>query len=255
MSGKLNARQRVDISAPLCYYTHMEKRLTLLIDADDTVLDFANSERDSIILMCKQFSIPHEQEVADEFKRINRKMWDMFELGQITREQIFYTRFAQLFEKFDVVGVDLYAAGDAYRENMVCTKRIIYGARTFLTKASRNHDLYCVTNGITRTQKMRMQASGLGKYFKKLYISEEIGLAKPSREYFQYVLNDIGDISLDSVYIIGDSLTSDVQGGINSGIKTILFNREGKVIKDVRPDYQARSFAELDKLVAKLSRD
>ena len=229
------------------------KRLTLLIDADDTVLDFKNSERDSIIQLCEQYGIDDKESIADKFNQINRRMWDMFELGQITREQIFYSRFEELFDIYGIKGKDIIEVGDQYRENMANSRRIIKGARAFLARISKNHDLYCVTNGITRTQKMRFKASGLDKYFKKLYISQEINLAKPSKEFFDYVLTDIGVYDLQDVYIIGDSLTSDVQGGINSGIKTILFNKENKPIKDIRPNYEVKGYNQLERLIQLLS--
>ncbi|MDE5990114.1 MAG: YjjG family noncanonical pyrimidine nucleotidase [Clostridia bacterium] len=233
----------------------MNKRLTLLIDADDTILDFVASERDSIIMLCEEFSIPASEKVAEKFKQINRRMWDMFERGEITREQIFYTRFEELFEYFSIKGLDPIAVGDQFKENMANSKRIIHGARTCLGRLSQKHDLYCVTNGITRTQKMRLKASKLGKYFKKVYISQEIGLAKPNKEFFDFVLNDIGEYDLNSTYIIGDSLTSDVQGGINSGIKTILFNKEGKILRDVHPDYEVYGYRSLERLIDKLSQE
>ncbi|MDE7079974.1 MAG: YjjG family noncanonical pyrimidine nucleotidase [Clostridia bacterium] len=233
----------------------MNKRLTLLIDADDTVLDFVASERDSIIMLCEEFAIPASEKVAEKFKQINRRMWDMFERGEITREQIFYTRFEELFEYFSIKGLDPIAVGDQYKENMANSKRIIHGARACLERLSQKHDLYCVTNGITRTQKMRLKSSKLGKYFKKVYISQEIGLAKPNKEFFDFVLNDIGEYDLNSTYIIGDSLTSDVQGGINSGIKTILFNKEGKILRDIHPDYEVYGYRSLERLIDKLSQE
>lgn len=236
----------------ICYYVVM-KRLTLLIDADDTVLDFKNSERDAIFDICERFGIIDKESVADKFRQINRRMWDMFELGQVTREQIFYSRFEELFDFYGIGGKDVTEAGDQYRENMAHSRRIIKGARAFLARVSQIHDLYCVTNGIARTQKMRMKSSGLGKYFKKLYISQEMGLAKPSKEFFEYVLNDIVEYDLNDVYIIGDSLTSDIQGGINSGINTILFNRENKQIKNIRPDYEVKNYIQLERLIQKLS--
>lgn len=229
------------------------KKLILLIDADDTVLDFKNSERGAIIAVCEQYGISDGEKVADKFKQINRRMWDLFELGQVTREQIFYSRFEELFTDCGIEGKDIIAIGDLYRENMAHSRCIIKGARAFLARVSQNHDLYCITNGITRTQKMRMKSSGLGKYFKKLYISQEIDLAKPSKEFFDYVLADIGEYDLQDVYIIGDSLSSDIQGGINSGIKTILFNKENKPIKDYYPDHEVKSYAQLEKLIQKLS--
>ncbi|MDE6189486.1 MAG: YjjG family noncanonical pyrimidine nucleotidase [Clostridia bacterium] len=232
----------------------MNKRLTLLIDADDTILDFAASERDSVILLCKDYGIENGEEVAAKFKQINRRLWDMFERGEITREDIFYTRFEELFEYYAIKGLDVIEVGDAYRENMVHSKRIIHGARACINRLSQSHDLYCVTNGLTRTQKMRMKSSGLGKYFKKLYISQEMELSKPSKAFFDFVLKDVGEYDLNKTYIIGDSLSSDIQGGINAGIKTILFNKEGKAVKDVVPDFEVKSFRELEKLVSELSR-
>ena len=239
----------------MCYNVAMDKRLTLLIDADDTVLDFAGSERDSIIMLCDEYAIPSGEKVAEKFKQINRRMWDMFERGEITREEIFYSRFEELFEYFAIKGLDPIEVGDKYKENMAHSKRIIHGARACLSRLSQNHNLYCVTNGITRTQKMRMKASGLGKYFTKLYISQEMGLAKPSKEFFDFVLNDVGKYDLDNTYIIGDSLSSDIQGGINSAIKTILFNKEGKIVKNIRPDYQVDGYKSLERLIEKLSRE
>lgn len=229
------------------------KRLTLLIDADDTILDFNGSERESVIALCEEYGLGDSNVIADEFKRINRRLWDEFELGRITREQIFYSRWEEIFEKYGIEGKDAVEIGDAYREKMAHTRRIIKGARAFLRRTSENHDLYCVTNGITRTQKMRMASSGLGKYFKKIYISQEINLAKPSKDFFKYVLDDIGIKDLSSVYIIGDSLSSDIQGGINSGIKTILFNKERKIISDIVPDYEVRGYGELERLLFHLA--
>ena len=233
----------------------MAKRLILLIDADDTILDFNRSENEAIIKLCKDYDFCNgkEKEFALDFKKTNRRMWDMFERGEITREQIFYTRFEELFSRYDITGKDIIEIGDAYRENVAMSKCIIYGARTFLASIYKNHDLYCITNGVTRTQKLRLKNTGLGKYFKKLYISQEIGLQKPYKDYFDYVLKDIGDCDIENTYIIGDSLSSDILGGKNSGIKTILFNKENKQIKDIVPDYSVKNYTELKKLIDILS--
>lgn len=233
----------------------MAKRLILLIDADDTILDFNRSEYEAIIKLCKDYRLceGREKQFALDFKKTNRRMWDMFERGEITREQIFYTRFEELFEKYKIEGKDVIEVGDAYRENVAESKCIIYGARAFLKKVYPYHDLYCITNGVTRTQKLRLKNTGLGRYFKKLYISQEIGLQKPSKEYFDYVLEDIGEYVREDTYIIGDSLSSDILGGKNSGIKTILFNRENKTIKDIVLDYEVKNYRELEVLIDRLS--
>lgn len=231
----------------------MAKRLTLLIDADDTILDFNRSEYEAVVKLAKDYSLGDGHAIALEFKRINRRMWDMFETGQITREQIFYTRFYELFDEFGIKGKDVTEIGDAYRENVARSTCVIRGAKACLKRLSEEHDLYCVTNGVTRTQKMRLKNTRLDKYFLKLFISQEIGLQKPNRDFFDYVLSDIGKTDKADVYIVGDSLSSDIQGGINAGIKTILFNRENKKITDVVPDYEVKNYRELERLIGKLS--
>lgn len=231
----------------------MAKRLTLLIDADDTILDFNRSEYEAVVKLAKDYSLGDGHAIALEFKRINRRMWDMFETGQITREQIFYTRFYELFDKFGIKGKDVTEIGDAYRENVARSTCVIRGAKACLKRLSEEHDLYCVTNGVTRTQKMRLKNTRLDKYFLKLFISQEIGLQKPNRNFFDYVLSDIGKTDKEDVYIVGDSLSSDIQGGINAGIKTILFNRENKKITDVVPDYEVKNYRELERLIGELS--
>lgn len=231
----------------------MAKRLTLLIDADDTILDFNRSEYEAVVKLAKDYSLGDGHAIALEFKRINRRMWDMFETGQITREQIFYTRFYELFDEFGIKGKDVTEIGDAYRENVARSTCVIRGAKACLKRLSEEHDLYCVTNGVTRTQKMRLKNTRLYKYFLKLFISQEIGLQKPNRDFFDYVLSDIGKTDKEDVYIVGDSLSSDIQGGINAGIKTILFNRENKSITDVVPDYEVKNYRELERLIGKLS--
>lgn len=231
----------------------MAKRLTLLIDADDTILDFNRSEYEAVVKLAKDYSLGDGHAIALEFKRINRRMWDMFETGQITREQIFYTRFYELFDEFGIKGKDVTEIGDAYRENVARSTCVIRGAKACLKRLSEEHDLYCVTNGVTRTQKMRLKNTRLDKYFLKLFISQEIGLQKPNRDFFDYVLSDIGKTDKEDVYIVGDSLSSDIQGGINAGIKTILFNRENKKITDVVPDYEVKNYRELERLIGELS--
>lgn len=231
----------------------MSKRLTLLIDADDTLLDFNRSEYEAVVKLAEDYSLGDGHAIALEFKRINRRMWDMFERGEITREEIFYTRFYELFDKFSITGKDVTEIGDAYRENVAQSTCVIRGARAFLKRAAQKHDLYCVTNGVTRTQKLRLKNTGLDKYFRKLYISQEIGLQKPKKDFFDFVLADIGVKDKDDVYVIGDSLSSDVQGGINAGIKTVLLNRENKTVGDTVPDYQVKNYRELERLIQTLA--
>ena len=91
-------------------------------------------------------------------------------------------------------------------------------------------------------QRGRLKSSGIEKYLQGVFISEEIGYNKPSKEYFEKCFSKIPDFKKENTVIIGDSLSSDVQGGINAGIKTIWFHRAHPQPK---PDYEIKSLQSL----------
>ena len=110
--------------------------------------------------------------------------------------------------------------------------------------------LYLVTNGTTCVQKGRIASAGIAKYFEEIFISEEIGYDKPSARFFEYCFSRIPDFSRDRAVIVGDSLTSDIQGGINAGIRTIWFNPKGQADDaDIRPDLVVGSLSEIPALL------
>jgi 2-haloacid dehalogenase len=112
-----------------------------------------------------------------------------------------------------------------------------------LAKAGKN--LYIITNGHTVTQTKRLKNSNFIKYIKKSFISEQIGYQKPNKEYFDYVLNEINANESECI-IIGDSLSSDIKGGINSGIDTCWFNPYNKEnTGSVIPTYTVNTFSQI----------
>lgn len=85
-----------------------------------------------------------------------------------------------------------------------------------------------MTNGVGATQRKRLKASGLDKYFRDIFISEEAGSQKPQKEFFEYCFAHIKEAGPEEMMVIGDYLTSDIQGGVNAGIDTCWFNPQGK---------------------------
>ena len=107
-----------------------------------------------------------------------------------------------------------------------------------------NFELYIVTNGIATVQKSRLAKSGLLPCFKGVFISEEVGSQKPEKKFFDYILDKIPEKDKSKVIIIGDSMSSDILGGINAGIDTCFFNPWGRA-EIYSPTYTAKSFDEL----------
>lgn len=224
----------------------MKNYTTLLIDADETLLDFAAAEEFSIRRVCESFGIPYSAEVGRTYSEINLALWKKLEKGEVTREVIKLRR----FEEFAAVTGCSAAPEDMaglYVETLTGCGFTLKGADAACRALKEKYRLFIVTNGIASVQKGRLTLSGLLPYFSGYFISEESGFSKPDKRFFDFVLDSVGVEDKSEVCIIGDSLTSDIQGGVNSGIDTCLF---GAVKGDYTPcpTYVAKDFDELLKL-------
>ena len=229
------------------------KRLTLFIDADDTLLDFDKAETRAIIQTFTDLDLMKYDGIIESYKRNNLKAWKAFEKDEITRDDISTIRFTWCFSEFGIEGLNLLDVNTLYWSYLAKGADVMEGAREFLEKVKDTCNLYVVTNGTAFIQDSRFMLSDMSKYFKKRYISENLNTRKPSKEFFDYIEKDIGKVDRDISYIIGDSLSSDIQLGINAGVKTIWFNRENKINdKGIVPDFEVKSFKELEVLIEKL---
>ncbi len=236
----------------------MAKHYNLLMDLDETLLDFHASEYLGIKEVLEKNGQVFSEELYDYFKGINKKLWIELEKGSITRPELFCTRFKLLFEKCgcDTKEMNLLDINSDFIDCMSRNGVPLDGAVVFLDKISQGIDnlrIYIVSNGATRNALGRIETTGMDKYFSKVFISESMGVNKPSKEFFDMVLNDIGDDE-DSYLVIGDSLTSDMLGAKNAGILSCWFKPTGDIDKAVRDydiDFTADSFEELYDVILK----
>ena len=115
------------------------------------------------------------------------------------------------------------------------------------------YQLYLASNGNLRIQKGRLDSAGIRQYFQKIFVSEEVGANKPSRDFFDACFAAIPDFDPAQAIIVGDSLTSDIQGGIHAGICTCWFNPQGNPGRaDIHPDHEIAALSELPSLLARL---
>ena len=222
---------------------------TVFLDLDDTLLDFHRSEAVAISMTLSGFGIEPTEAVKKRYSEINRSMWEQLELGNLTREEILVRRFELLFEELGV-DVDGMEARRRYEWNLGGSYFYMEGAEALLTELSAKYDLYLMSNGTAAVQDRRIAASGIAKYFKGIFISETIGYNKPSREFFDLCFAKIPDFDKTESIIIGDSLSSDIQGGINAGILTCHYNSRGEKKDGITPDYTINALEELPSLLA-----
>lgn len=209
----------------------MSKYTTLLFDADATLMDFHRSEHEAVTECLEFFSLPSDESVIKKYSEINAGYWKMLERGEIEKEKLYPARWQSLidFYGFDCKAKDI---SDKYIERLATKSYMLDGALELCQKLYGKFKMYIVTNGQKDIQKSRLFPSPIFKYFDGCFISEDIGHEKPSIKYFEAVISQIPDYDPKKAIIIGDSLTSDMQGGINAGIDTCWYNPAKKALPD-----------------------
>lgn len=218
---------------------------TILMDADETILDFSKAERFAFIRTLKRYGIACPEEVFALYSDINHGLWKAFERGEISKQEILDRRFRETFEKSGITG-EFPGLEDYYQNALSEGSFIIEGADEVCRKLSEHCRLYVVTNGVASTQHRRMKESGLRVWFQDVFVSEEVGFQKPKKEYFDYVFSRIPDLVPERTLLVGDSLTSDIAGGKGAGIDTCWMCRSGRIGEGLgKADYIITDLREL----------
>lgn len=201
----------------------------LLFDLDGTLLDFLKSEAVSIRAVFQSFGLPHSDAAVARYSEINDRYWKRYEKGEIKREEIFAGRFKTFLEEIHLTG-DPQALCDAYFSKLSQSAFLLPGALPLLRALKGRYILCAATNGYAATQHSRLQLSGLNGYFNHLFISEEMQTKKPDRQFFEQIFRTLGCSNPRQALMIGDSISSDIAGGIAAGCDTCFVNLTGKEI-------------------------
>ena len=225
---------------------------TILLDLDDTILDFRRAEASAIGRTLRTFGLDDSPAVLRRYHEINKRHWQMLEEGTMTRAQVLTHRFDELFGEFGME-CDSAAVWKIYEKNLSEGHWFIDGAPELLEAIAPKYDLYLASNGASKVQHPRLDAAGIRKYFKGLFISEEMGADKPSKAYYDLCFAAIADFDPAAALMVGDSLTSDIQGGRNAGIRTCWFNPHCNPPRpDIPADYEFHALSELPALLETL---
>lgn len=219
---------------------------TILWDVDDTLLDFPYSERYALQSCFLSFGLKITEEIVKRYSEINISFWKRLELGEITKQELLPGRFAALFEEYQIQGVDVEAFRARYQEELgnVCSYKD--DSITICTELAKSMKQYVITNGVTSTQMKKLKLSGLADVMDGIFISEQIGTPKPQKEYFDYCLAHVEEQDKSKILLVGDSLSSDIKGGVLVGIPTCWYRPEGTENNtEYKPDYEISNLHEL----------
>lgn len=226
----------------------------VLFDLDDTLFDFHKAEKIALTKTLVHFGIDPTEETLALYSTINAAHWKRLELGEISREEVKVGRYRELFKTIGVECDPVKAT--AYYESMLAIGHYFMpGAPELLEGLYRKkYRLYIVSNGTAKVQEGRIGSSGIAKYMDGIFISQLLGANKPDKQFFDICFAEIPDFSLSETVIIGDSLSSDIKGGINAGITTVWFNPKGiENDNDIKPDYTIKELSEVPGLLSQIS--
>ena len=224
-----------------------------LIDLDNTILDFNWAEHDALGKTLRSFGLEPTDQVRRCYSQINVDHWQRLERKELTRQQVVVGRFETLLQEFGMVA-DAEAVAKTYEDNLAYGEHhYLPGAEEALERLSKKYKLYMVTNGTAHVQRPKLAASGAGKYFREIFISELMGADKPSVEYFNGCFERIEGFDVNRAMIVGDSLSSDIKGGINMGMRTCWVNRAHKKGReDIPADFEVEYLHQLEAILEAL---
>lgn len=219
----------------------------LLFDADGTLYDFAASAEISLKKVFEKNGIAFTSENFEKYEIGNKYCWECYEKGTLTQEELKTKRFQLLFDLFSL-NQSAFVAGEDYVQYLSEEGIMLPGALEFL-EHTKDRDMAIITNGIAKTQHGRFEKTDTKKYFKHIFISQEMRKQKPDKAFFDEVLKTIGK-KPEECLVIGDSEKSDIKGAVNANIDSVYISFNGS--KSDLATYNVSSFEELEKLLSNL---
>lgn len=224
---------------------------TILWDVDNTLLDFNAAERAALKTLFAEFGIGEcTDAMVARYSAINVSFWQRLERGELTKDRVLLGRFEQFFDEYGIDTSIVPAFNDRYQLTLGDT--IVFRDDSFRLVQSLKDRVkqYVVSNGTVVAQTKKLKRSRLGEVMDGVFLSEKLGAEKPSAVFFEKVFAAIRPDDLSEVLIVGDSLTSDIRGGMDAGIKTCWYNPGRKPLpENYRVDYQLADLRELTALL------
>lgn len=197
---------------------------TLLWDVDQTLLDFKRSESYAIKHCFEQLGMKADEAAVTLYSGINERFWKKIETGEIEKKTALTERFETFFHTINVTGIDASAFQKSYAEALGSVYYYQDNSYELVKSLKGTCRQYLVTNGVTLTQRKKLALSGFDKLVENIFVSEEIGVPKPRKEFFDQCFARIPEFCRERTIIVGDSLTSDMQGANNAGIAACWYN-------------------------------
>ncbi|HWQ97731.1 MAG TPA: YjjG family noncanonical pyrimidine nucleotidase [Clostridia bacterium] len=221
----------------------------LLFDIDNTLMDFTAGEKTALFQTMEEMGVPISEADYQKYLEVNRAAWARFETGELDSKAVQRVRFEDYAMHLGVDVAHGAALNARYVENLGQQAILFPGAAELLETLSRRYKLAVATNGLTLVQRARLAKSGFLPLLSGVFISQEMGVQKPEKAYYDQIFSAFGDDAHEKYLMIGDSLSADIAGGINAGIDTCWYRPAGAEEPRVVPTYTVDGYDELLELL------
>lgn len=212
----------------------------LLIDNDNTLMDFAAAERKALLDVLQHFSLPADDAICQTYHAINDAQWKALERGETTQSRLRIERFGLLLEALGRTEADPRAMSDRYNTALGSHADLLPGAEDFIRTLHGHMKIALVSNGISAIQRSRLAKCPLTPLLDAIVISEEVGAAKPDPALLHIALEQLGCTDKRLAVMMGDSLTADIPAAQRAGVDSIFFSPAGKT--SASATYTAHSY-------------
>ena len=221
----------------------------LFFDLDDTLWAFSANARDTYEEMYRKYDYDRFFDSFEHYyslyQRRNLELWAEYADGKVTKEELNRQRYLYPLE---AVGADDSALAEAYEKDALATiptkSKLMPHAREVLEYLSAKYNLYILSNGFKELQFHKMRSSDIDKYFRKVVLSDDIGILKPWPEIFHFALSATQSELNDSL-MMGDSWENDIAGAAGVGMHQVFYNLSGRTDLPFTPTYQITDLKEL----------
>lgn len=223
---------------------------TVLIDVDNTLLDFSAGAKNAIIDGFDEYKLDYSPKVYEVFNKINHMLWVKIEDGLLSRDELYRIRWNTIFSELGITNVNGESFERGFRARIAETAIPVDGSIELLSYLHKKYTVIVASNASFSQQFNRLKKAGMTKYIDKIITSELAGFSKPACEFFDYCIKtaELGDKS--RIILIGDSINADIIGGQNYGLKTCWFNFYNAECPDnVKPDYTVNKLIEIKNIL------
>lgn len=220
----------------------------VLIDVDDTIIDFYKSSEDSLRKMFALKGYPFKEDTMEIFHRVNSPLWKQVTEGKMTVEHLRQIRFNEVFKALGIVG-DGVEFEKMYKDYLTNTSFLMPNAEKLLKYLKSKYKVYAASNAHFDQQYNRLKLAGVLEYFDGIFTSHEIGAEKPKAEFFEHCLKELGGPDASEVIMIGDNLMADIEGAKNCKIGGIWYNFRSRSGDEKIADYTVKDLAEIIKIL------